>query len=302
MRPVVPGVGVLERGVDLHVVDVGRLALLGAADHRERRFDFGEALERLGDRLRYRDRFVERGRRDRGHAPHDRAFLQLRHELLAEEREQRQAARERHDRDAEHATLAPEGPLEHRPVATLEPGHEAGVLLGLRLQDQRGQHRDQRQRQDQRARHRERDLERHRLEHLAFEPFEREQRQEHHDDDDDGEGDRVRHLLGRGQHGRGAVDPFAMGLSFGHDAEGVLDHDDGAVDHHADADRQTRERHQVGRQAELLHADEGDQHRERQGHDHDEGGAQLAQEQEQDDGHQDRAFDQRAPSRCQRPC
>ena len=150
--PGVPALGVLERGVDLHVVHVRGLALLGAPDHGQRRLDLRKALERLGDRLRHRDRFVERGRGNRGHAPHDRAFLQLWHELLAEERKERKAAGQRHDRDAEHKTFAPEGPLENRPVATLEPGHEAGVLLGLRLQDQRGQHRDQRQRQDQRAR------------------------------------------------------------------------------------------------------------------------------------------------------
>ena len=65
--------------------------------------------------------------------------------------------------------------------------HQPGVLLLLGLEDQRTQHRHQRQRQQQRAGHREGDGQRHRLEQLAFQPGQREQRQE--DDDDDQPGD-----------------------------------------------------------------------------------------------------------------
>src|SRR3546814_7041999 len=43
------------------------------------------------------DRFVQRRRRNTGDAPHDRALLHLRHELLAQEGEQRKAAQQRHE-------------------------------------------------------------------------------------------------------------------------------------------------------------------------------------------------------------
>ena len=83
-----------------------------------------------------------------------------------------------------------------------------------------------------------------------------------------------------------------MGVPLGHDAVGVLHHHHGTIYHHADADGQARQGHQIGRQSELAHADEGHQHRQRQGHDHDQRRTQLAQEQEQDDRHQDRTLDQ----------
>ena len=63
-----------------------------------------------------------------------------------------------------------------------------------------------------------------------------------------------------------------------------------AVHHHSGRDGQTGQRPEVGRDTELLHLDEGDQHRQRQDHDHDDGRAELSEEQEQDDGHQDGAL------------
>jgi hypothetical protein len=52
-----------------------------------------------------------------------------------------------------------------------------------------------------------------------------------------------------GQHRRGSVHRSAVLASLGHDAKRVLDHHHRAIDHHADADRQAGQRHQVGRQA-----------------------------------------------------
>src|SRR3546814_15277753 len=65
-------------------------------------------------------------------------------------------------------------------VDALDPCHQPGVLLLLGLEDHRGQYRDPSQAQQHRAGHREGDGARHRLEHLSFEAFHREQRQEHH--------------------------------------------------------------------------------------------------------------------------
>ncbi len=58
----------------------------------------------------------------------------------------------------------------------------------------------------------------------------------------------------------------------------VLDHDDGAVDHHADGDGQSAEGHQVGGDAEPAHADEGDKDRERNRERHHEAGSEAAHE------------------------
>ena len=169
----------------------------------------------------------------------------------------------------------------------LEEGHQPRVLLLLGLQHQRGQHRNQRQCQDQRARHRKADVERHRLEHLAFQPLQAEQRQEHHDDDQDRKRNGVGDFARRGEHRSGAVHRFSVRLALGHDAEGVLHHHHRAIHHHADADREARQRHQVGRKPGLTHADEGDQHRERQGDHHHQRAAQFAQKQEQHQRDQD---------------
>ena len=115
---------------------------------------------------------------------------------------------------------------------------QPGVLLFLGFQYQGGQYRNQRQREDQRAGHRKADVERHRLEHLAFQPLQAEQRQEHHDDDQNRERHRVGHLAGGRQHGRRAIHRAAMGLALGHDAVGVLHHHHRTIHHHADTDGQ----------------------------------------------------------------
>ena len=82
--------------------------------------------------------------------------------------------------------------------------------------------------------------------------------------------------------------------------EGVLDQHHRPVHHHPRADGQTGQRHQVGRDAELLHQDERNQHRQWQGDDHDDGRAEFAEEQEQDDRYQDGTLDQRTLRRPQR--
>ena len=88
------------------------------------------------------------------------------------------------------------------------------------------------------------------------------------------------------------VDRLARFPGMRQQSKRVLDEHHGAVHHHPRPDRQAGQRHQVGRDAELLHQDEGDQHRQRQGHDHDDRGTEFAKEKEQDDGHQNGALDQ----------
>ena len=64
-------------------------------------------------------------------------------------------------------------------------------------------------------------------------------------------------------------------------ADDVFDHDDGAVDHHAEVERAERE--QVGGDVAEIEADGGEEQSERDGEGDDEGAAQVAEEEEQDD-------------------
>ena len=246
----------LERRVDFHVIDVGGLTLFRATDHRQGRLDLREFLECLGDRVAGLDGLIERGGRNARYPPHDRAFLQLRHEFLAEKRKQREARYQRQQCADDHNTLVRERLGQHRLIATLDARHQPGVPLRLRLEDHRGQDRNQGQTQDHRTGHGEGDIESHRLEHLAFEAFKREQRQEYDDDDRDGKADWVGYLTCRCQHGRGSVDLLSVFQTLSHDTKRILDHDYGPIDHHAYADGQTGQRHQIGRQSCFAHANE----------------------------------------------
>ena len=81
----------------------------------------------------------------------------------------------------------------------------------------------------------------------------------------------------------------------------VLHLDDGRVDDHADRDGQTAEGHEVGRQPEQAHHDEREQDRERQGQEHDEGAAEAAQEQVEDEDDEQGADEQRLGDRVDGP-
>ena len=71
-------------------------------------------------------------------------------------------------------------------------------------------------------------------------------------------------------------------------ADDVLDHDDGAVDHHAEIQRAERE--QVGGSVAQVQADRGEEQRKRHGERDDERAAHVAKEEEQDDDDEDDAF------------
>ena len=76
-------------------------------------------------------------------------------------------------------------------------------------------------------------------------------------------------------------------------SDDVLDHHHGGIDQHADGDRQSAERHQIGRESELLHQDEGGQRRQRQDQRHGQGRARIAEKEHQQHDDQDRGLDQR---------
>ena len=74
-------------------------------------------------------------------------------------------------------------------------------------------------------------------------------------------------------------------------AVAVLDHDHPCIHQFADGDGDAAEGHDIGRDAEILHDDEGDEHRNRQGEDDHQGRPEVEQEDEDhqryDDGHLD---------------
>ena len=70
-------------------------------------------------------------------------------------------------------------------------------------------------------------------------------------------------------------------------ADHVLDHDDGAVDDHAEVER--AEGKQVGRNVAEVEADGGKQQREGNGERDDDGAAHIAEEEKENDGDQEHA-------------
>src|SRR6266700_1110182 len=73
----------------------------------------------------------------------------------------------------------------------------------------------------------------------------------------------------------------------------VFDHHHRRIDHHANADRQTAQRHKVRRQSCVPHQDERYQHAEGNCRRGDERAAKIAEQQHQDNQHQGSAFDER---------
>ena len=101
-------------------------------------------------------------------------------------------------------------------------------------------------------------VKRHRDEQFAFQSLQRHQRQEHDDDDGDPGGDGRDDFFHRDEDDMQMryVIPLAAEM-----ADDVFHDHDRCIHQHADGDSQTAQRHQVGGHAELLHQDEGDEHR-----------------------------------------
>ena len=84
--------------------------------------------------------------------------------------------------------------------------------------------------------------------------------------------------------------PAVVRLCMGQASHAVLDDHHRSVDD--DAEVQRPEAHQVGAHLVMHHASEGEQHRQRNHRRRDDGRSDVAQEQEQDHDHQNRAFQQ----------
>ncbi len=116
--------------------------------------------------------------------------------------------------------------------------------------------------------------------------LEREDRQERHCNDEEREEQRRAHLARR------LDQDFRASLAGGSALQmlvGVLDHDDGGVDHGADGNGDAAQAHDVGRDPERVHEDVGDEDAQRQRQD---GNQRAARMQQEDDAHErnDQAF------------
>ena len=120
----------------------------------------------------------------------------------------------------------------------------------------------------------------HGAKHASFQALQEQDRQVDRDDDDDGERHGPRYFVS------GVAHRFKRRLAamlLFEAMHGVLHHDDSAVDNHSEIDG--AQAHQVGADAEQSHAEEADQHGERNDRGCDQGRAQVAKEQQQNDGH-----------------
>ena len=84
-------------------------------------------------------------------------------------------------------------------------------------------------------------------------------------------------------------------------AEDVFDIDDGVIDQFADGDGQPSQRHRVDADSEVGHRDDGRHQRQRNRRQADERGAEIPEEQEQNDRDEHAAFEQRALDDCRSP-
>ena len=97
----------------------------------------------------------------------------------------------------------------------------------------------------------------------------------------------------------GVPDRFQSGLllvMFLQAMDGVLHHHHRAVHDHAEIDR--AQAHQVGADAEQPHAEKADQHGKGNDRRRDQGGAQIAEKEQQHDRHQHEAFETGSSRRC----
>ena len=233
--------------------------------------------------------FVERRFRRQHRLQQKRSFVQLRHEVAADAQAQARCSgprsssvTSRHDDGMAQATIQRRRipPLDLRRSAT---SSSAPVRDGFRTSGRGNRH--QRQRQDKRRGHGRNDRSRQRLIHAAFDAGHAEQRQEHDDDDQRRERDRPRDF-DRGRER--SLPTLASSRGTAQPMQDVLDHDDRGIDQQADGDRQAAQRHRVQPDAERLQQQPGQRNRQRNRERHDQRGANVA-EQHQNDEHDEHA-------------
>ena len=177
-----------------------------------------------------------------------------------------------------------QSPAQYGPVDGAQSAHNRILFLAMQLaaNEERAEHRHQRDGEDRGADHGEGLGEGERMEHLAFHAGEREDGNEGQNDDDHGEGDGPAHKPGGVQ--RDFPDVLAivavfllvlLGL-----ADDVFCHHNARVDQHADGNGDAAQRHDVRRDARALHEQKCAEHSKRQRNRDDEDAAEVPEEQD----------------------
>ncbi|CAM5201330.1 hypothetical protein BTHI11S_04872 [Bosea thiooxidans] len=247
------------------------------------RFSSLEQLGRLGHRNPWQ------GRRH----VHQRALVEGRHELRAELPRRPEAEPEDGHRSQDRQGLGAENAADHRTVERDQAPIDRVAALrndpSLDEDDHQGW--DERHRQERRGCHGEGLGEGERPEQATLLRFQGEDRQERDGDDEQAEEQRRADLASRLDQD---LDAWLVRLSPFQVLVGVLDHDDGGVDHRADGDGDAAEAHDVGAKPQRLHRREGHQDADRQHDDRHQGAAQMQKEHDADQRDDDALLDQRA--------
>ena len=130
------------------------------------------------------------------------------------------------------------------------------------------------------------------LEEAAFLRFEREDGEERDGDDEEGEEAGAADFFHGVDDDAAIVGGAAGFLPLFEFLVGLLDDDDGGVDHRADGDRDAAEGHDVGADAEGAHRDERDEDGDGDGDDRDDGARDVPEEDEDDERDDDQLFDE----------
>ena len=277
----VPSLGLVQQDPGVGQIHASRLqADLGPADPADHRADLGRELPAEGglEARRVGYRLIQRAARGL-HLGNDEISLVE----LGDELPPRPSATGTHAANPARAPRltthrVPQRRSQDRLVHPLGPAHREGFVLGSpRLEEERGEDGRGRQGEQQRAGQREDDRQRHRPEHLALDPLQRQDRQVDHRDDRHAKDDWPPHLQCRAAD---YVERALIRAGVRQAADAVLDHDHRTVDDQAEVDR--AEAHQAAGDAEGEHQVAGEEHRQWDRQRHDQARAEVAQEEQQD--------------------
>ena len=151
--------------------------------------------------------------------------------------------------------------------------------MELAAKEQRAEHGNEGDCNDGRGEHRKRLSERQRMKQLALLSGQGKHRHEGQQDDGHREEDGPAHETRGFEHGLPHASPISwVDLSLLKVPKGILRDDNAGIDEHANSDRDARQAHDVRGDAGVIHAKEGDEHRERERDRHDQNRADVHQE------------------------
>ena len=225
----------------------------------------------------------------------DVAFIELRRKLAAQKAEYEYRYCEETNPGTNHRPGPRNGLAHGGTVALFGPANGLHLLFGKLLVEQHRDHRrDEGQRQHKGRSQREHHCDRHGREGLALDPGKGEQRREDEEDNRltvDGRFDHFLRCETRFGQSLAQSEQAALAVLSGcKPGDAVLDNDDRTIDDQAKVER--AQAHQIARDTEPVHADRCHEHRYGNDQRGDYGGADIAEQEEQDGDHEQCAFEQ----------